>query len=129
MVKTELPKEGKNRKWPKEEKLRLVLEYLSGNVGVDNFAIQYGISKGMFWRWVDAYRRLGEQGLESVKHKHPGNPFAALHTSKSLSEVERLRLLVAKQEIEIERLKKGYYVKGDGANKVFVSISDVSSKL
>lgn len=129
MVKTKLPRVGKNRKWPKEEKLRLVLEYLNGNVGVDNFAIQAGISKGMFWRWVDAYRRLGEQGLESVKHKPPGNPFAALHTSKSLSEVERLRLLVAKQEIEIERLKKGYYVKGGGTNKGFVSISDVSSKL
>ena len=27
---------------------------------------------------------------------------------KSLSEVERLRLLVAKQEVEIARLKKGY---------------------
>lgn len=38
---------------------------------------------------------------------HNGNPYAALHRSKSLSEVDRLRLLVAKQEVEIARLKKG----------------------
>ncbi len=34
------------------------------------------------------------------------NPFAALHVSKNLPEVERLRLMVAKLEIENERLKK-----------------------
>ena len=39
------------------------------------------------------------------EHKgHPGNPFAALHVSKNLPEVERLRLMVAKLEIENERL-------------------------
>ena len=59
---------------------------------------------------------------------HPGNPFAALHTSKSLSELERLRLIVAKLEIENERLKKGYWVEGVGANKVFVTESDKSTK-
>ena len=32
-----------------------------------------------------------------------GNLYAALHTSKSLSEVERLGLIVAKQELEIVR--------------------------
>ncbi len=31
---------------------------------------------------------------------------AALHTSKKISEVERLHLIVAKQEVEIARLKK-----------------------
>lgn len=129
MINTGLTRMGKNRKWPKEEKLRLVLDYLNGNVGVNNFAKKAGISKGMFWRWIDTYRRFGEQGLDPVKHKASGNPFAALHTSKSLSEEDRLRLLVAKQEIEIERLKKGYYVKGDGTNKEFVTINDVSLKL
>ena len=40
-------------------------------------------------------------------HKdHPGNKFASLHISKNLSEVEKLRLIVAKLEIENERLKR-----------------------
>ena len=58
----------------------------------------------------------------------PGNKFAALHRSKNLSELERLRLQVAKQEIEIARLKKGYWVKGVGANKEYVIGQDVSTK-
>ena len=60
--------------------------------------------------------------------RHPGNPFAALHVSKNLSELERLRLMVAKLEIENERLKKGYWVEGVGANKAFVTGPDKSTK-
>ena len=45
-----------------------------------------------------------------------------------MNETEMLRLLVAKQEIEIERLKKGYIVKGVGANKEFVTTNNVSLK-
>lgn len=123
------PNGGKNRKWTKEEKLNLVLKYINGSEGASKTAKNAGISKGMFWTWIEKYREFGEEGLEPVKHKNSGNHFAALHTSKSLSEEERLRLLVAKQEIEIERLKKGYIVKGDGANKEFVTTKDVSSKL
>jgi hypothetical protein len=37
-------------------------------------------------------------------------------------------LLVAKQEVEIARLKKGYYVEGVGANKVFVTGKDKNTK-
>ena len=48
---------------------------------------------------------------------------------KSLSEVERLRLLVAKQEVEIARLKKGYWVEGVGANKEYVTGKGKTTKL
>ena len=59
---------------------------------------------------------------------HPGNRFSALHSSKSLSEEEKLKLLVEKLEIENERLKKGYTVKGVGANKEFVTTKDLNSR-
>ena len=52
--------------------------------------------------WVKRYLQDGEDALEP----HNGNPYAALYRSKNLPEVERLRLLVAKQEVEIARLKK-----------------------
>jgi hypothetical protein len=39
-----------------------------------------------------------------------------------------LKLIVAKQQIEIERLKKGYQVKGVGANKEFVSLKEMNSE-
>ena len=71
----------------------------------------------MVSHWVKRYLEDGEDALEP----HKGNPYAALHTSKSLSEVERLRLMVVKLEVENARLKKGYEVKGAGANKEYVT--------
>ena len=47
---------------------------------------------------------------------------------KSLSEVERLRLLVAKQEVEIARLKKGYWVEGVGVKKEYAAGSEKNTK-
>ena len=120
------PKGGNNRIWTKEEKLRIVLRYLDEGAGRRTLAKIEGIPHGSLCAWIKKYLIEGETGLENKKRT--GNPFSALHTSKSLSEVERLRLIVAKQEIEIERLKKGYLVKGDGANKEFVTTSDVNMR-
>ena len=60
--------------------------------------------------------------------KKTGNPFAALHTSKSLTKEERLELENLKLRIENERLKKGYQVKGVGAKKEYVSILEKNMK-
>lgn len=87
---------------------------------------EYHADRSMICKWVKKYIAEGES---SFVHKgHPGNPFAALHVSKNLSEVERLRLTVAKLEVENERLKKGYLVKGVGASKEFVTGREKSSR-
>jgi len=59
---------------------------------------------------------------------HPGNKYAALHSSRSLSEMEKLCLLVEKLQVENERLKKGYTVKGVGAAKEYVTLKDLNTK-
>ena len=74
--------------------------------------------------WVKLYN----EGLLETGRKRAGNPFAALHTSKSLSKEERLELENLKLRIENERLKKGYLVKGGGVNKEYVSISDANTR-
>ena len=69
------------------------------------------------------------EGLRSKTGKcGSGNIFSALHASKKLSEVERLKLELMKKEIEIERLKKGYMVKGAGSSKEYVPINKKNSK-
>ena len=74
-------------------------------------------------------KKYEEEGLAGLENKRkPGNIFAALHTSKTLPEAERLRLEIARLEVEIERLKKGYFVKGVGAEKAFVISKDVNLK-
>ena len=114
----------KPRKWSKEEKLKLVLLHLNDKVPLMQIEREYSVSSGLVSTWVKKYLNGGEESLVS----RSGNPYAALHTSKSLSEVDRLRLIVAKQEIEIARLKKGYWVKGVGANKEYVTGSGENTR-
>ena len=114
----------KPRKWSKEEKLKLVLLHLNEKVSLMQIEKEYSVSNGLVSTWVKKYLNGGEEALVS----RSGNPYAALHSSKSLSEVERLRLIVAKQEIEIARLKKGYWVEGVGANKEYVTGNGKSTK-
>ena len=114
----------KPRKWSKEEKLKMVLLHLNDKVPLMQIEREYSVSSGLVSTWVKKYLNGGEESLVS----RSGNPYAALHTSKSLSEVDRLRLIVAKQEIEIARLKKGYWVKGVGVNKEYVTGSGENTR-
>ncbi len=121
-----MKKGQKKRIWTPEQKLEIVQKHLEEHISVERLGKEYAADTGMICRWVKAYISGGAAGLEPKKR--PGNKFAALHRSKNLSEIERLRLLVAKQEIEIARLKKGYWVEGAGANKEYVTGQDVSMK-
>ena len=91
-----------HRKYSKEEKMRYVRLHLEDHISVRQIERDYGIGNALVSSWVKRYLQDGEDALEP----HNGNPYAALHRSKSLSGVERLRLLAAKQEVEIARLKK-----------------------
>ena len=106
-----------HRRYSKEEKQQIVKMHLDEHKSIKQIERETGIRNSLVSTWVKKYLEEGEDALEP----HNGNPYAALHTSKSLSEVERLRLIVAKQEVEIARLKKGYWVEGAGANKEYVT--------
>ena len=121
------PKGRKNRKWTNEERLKYVLLSEEEHIPVRTLAREKGIPRGTLVQWVKRYREGGIEALNPEK-LHPGNRFSALHSSKSLSENERLTLLVEKLQIENERLKKGYIVKGVGADKEFVTTKDLNSK-
>ena len=120
-------KGGKNRQWTNEERLKYVLMCEEEHIPVRTIVREEGISRGTLREWIRRYRSGGEEALNPEK-LHPGNHFSALHTSKSLSNNERLILLVEKLQIENERLKKGYTVKGVGADKEFVTTKDLNSK-
>lgn len=113
-----------HRRFSKEEKMKYVRLHLDEHMATTQIEREYGIRNTLVSEWVKRYLEDGEEALEP----HNGNPYAALDTSKSLSEVERLRLLVAKQEVEIARLKKGYWVEGAGVNKEYVTGSGKTTK-
>ena len=107
------------RVWTPEQKSEIVHKHLDDHVSVRTLEREYTADRSMICRWVKEYIAEGESAF--IPKGHPGNPFAALHTSKSLSELERLWLIVAKLEIENERFKKGYWVEGVGVNKEYVT--------
>ena len=120
------PKGGKNRIWTNEERLKYVLMCEEG-YPVKTLAKEQKIPRGTLNGWIQRYRSGGVEALNPAKLRR-GNHFAALHKNKSLSEEERLRLMVEKLQIENERLKKGYIVKGVGASKEFVTLSGKNLK-
>lgn len=115
----------KYRYWNKENKLKIVLEVLTGN-SVISVAQKYDITDGMLAGWVKKYNQYGENGLENKKK--PGNPLSKYANKKNLSQVEKLEYENMKLKIENERLKKGYFVKGDGQFVVFNMPKGKSSK-
>ena len=117
-------KGGKNRKYSYEFKLKVVKEYLEDHLSLLELEKKYDVANSVILRWVKLYN----EGLLETGRKRTGNPFSALHTSKSLSREERLELENLKLRIENERLKKGYMVKGGGADKEYVSISGANTR-
>ena len=122
------PKGGKNRKYTVEEKLSIVNMNLQDHISIIQIEKETGISDSLISAWIHKYLDNGLQGLENKKNKKSGNVYAALHTSKSLTKEERLELENMKLKIENERLKKGYLVKGVGADKEYVTFLEENMK-
>ena len=120
-------KGGNNRRWSDEERLKYVLLCEEEHFAVNYISREYDIPRGTLRGWINRYRNGGISSLNPQKMR-TGNHFAALHSSDSLSDLDRLKLIVEKLEIENERLKKGYIVKGAGAAKEYVTLKDVNSK-
>ena len=117
----------KNNMRTPEEKEKIVLEYLNSNVGYRVITRNYNINPGLFSIWISKYRDKGINGLKSSVGKHSNTQNCGKY-KRNKTEVENLKDKLLKKEIEIMRLKKGYVVKGVGAKKEYVSISDVNMK-
>ena len=109
-----------------EDKEKLVLKYFNSKVGYRRFAESNDIYPSIFCKWIRLYREKGIEGLKSKtgKASKPNNG----KYNRNKSEIEKLKEELLKKEIELRRLKKGYVVKGVGAKKEFVSISDMNIK-
>ena len=121
------PKGTKNIMRTPEEKEMWVIKYLKGEIGFKPGARMIGISHELFRQWIIKYRESGIAGLVSKvgKHSNKGNRGRPKKAQTREEELERENIIL---KIEIERLKKGYYVKGVGQKKEYVSINNRSIK-
>ena len=104
------------RYWLKEEKLKIINEVLNGKSS-EEVARKHKIAGGMIRNWIRKYCDYGEESLENKRK--PGNPLTKYSRRTELSELENLEYENMKLKIEVERLKKGYLMKGDGSVVVF----------
>lgn len=82
----------RKREWTAKQKAEKVHKHLDNHISVCTLEKEYDADRRMIGRWVKEYIAEGESAF--IPKGYPGNPFAALHVSKNLSEIERLRLMV-----------------------------------
>lgn len=114
------PKGTKNVMRSPEEKERIVRE--SYEAGLRKTVVKYRLSERLLLTWRRKYRESGIDGLKSQSGKHgSGNHLAGLWRRKAKTREEELELENLRLKIEVERLKKGYRVKGGGRKKEYVT--------
>ena len=108
------------------KKLKIVNMSLQEYKSTRQIQKETGVNKSVVNDWT---KRFIEKGIDGLKNnKKTGNKFSALYNSKKLTKEERLELENMKLKIENERLKKGYTVKGVGANKEYVIFLEKNMK-
>ena len=55
----------KRRKWSSEQKLKIVLEGLSGQIEIGKLCNKYQISQTLYYRWRDQLLSHGHQAFET----------------------------------------------------------------
>lgn len=115
-----------NRYWAKEEKIRIVLRVINHENSLSVISQEEKVNPGQLHLWVKKYLEQGEDGL--VNAKKPGSPYKGLNLKKNLSDLEKLEYENMKLRIENERLKKGYFVEGDGQIVVFNGLKNKNLK-
>lgn len=92
-------------------------------------AAKYNVPLKTFEKWITAYNKDSTVFDENkpVKYNNSTKPFEEIPDYSSMSNDELQKELM-KRDIEIARLKKGYSVKGRGAEKVYVTYSTKNMK-
>ena len=108
-----------------EEKEKIIFDYFNSGKGAMEFERESGVSRKSLWKWIKIYSSEGINGLRSMTGKIAKNKGRPKKVKTREEELEREN---ANLKIEIERLKKGYYVKGVGQRKEYVSINNRSIK-
>lgn len=119
-------KEKNNMRTPEEKEI-IVKDMLEHGFGQGTASKKYNVSESCIWNWRKKYLEKGIDGLKTNIGKSKGDN-KGLTCRKPKNREEELEIKLLKTEIELMRLKKGYVVKGVGAKKEYISISDMNMK-
>jgi len=85
----------KRRKWNSEEKLKIVLEGLSGQIEISKLCNKYQISQTIYYRWRDQLLRYGHQAFESNN--------ITKREQRLCNENQRLKQIISDLTIELKK--------------------------
>jgi len=98
-------KQASRRKFPAEEKIRIVMEGIRAEVSVSDLCRREGIHPTIYYKWLKDFMEAGKGRLRSdAKREATSNEVQELR-----QENERLKLLVADLSLENLTLKKSQY--------------------
>ncbi len=117
------PRGTKNTMRTPYEKEKILNEYFINHISLKKISEEKNIDLSLLKRWRKKYL---EKGIEGLKSKSGINSKGRLKNPKNRE--EELELKIMQLEIENARLKKGYLVKGGGAQKEYVTTFDENMK-
>jgi len=85
----------KYRKWKSQEKLKIVLEGLSGQIEISKLCSKYQVSQAQYYQWRDQLLKFGHQSFESkniTKKEH--------HLE---NEVQKLKRIIGDLTVELKK--------------------------
>lgn len=90
------------RRFSAEEKIRVVLEGLRGEIPVSELARREGISPSVYYRWSKTFLEAGKNGLTRETLRDATSD----EVRQLREENEQLKRATAEQMLEVLRLKK-----------------------
>ena len=97
------------KKYSSEEKIRIVLEGLKGEVSISELCRREGIVSNLYYRWSKDFLEAGKKRLagDSAREANTGEVQGLRREARDLKEV------VAEQALELRLLKKSMLADGD----------------
>ena len=85
----------KRRIWSSKDKLKIVLEGLSGNIQIAKLCVKYQVQQTQYYQWRDQLLRFGDQAFEQ---KNVSKKEARLE-----SEVKKLKSIIGDLTVELKK--------------------------
>jgi len=125
-------------KYTQQERIEIGRDVYTSGMSCAEAMAKYSLSHGSIERYVSMYKEAnGIKGTRSLSSENPA-PKQISNVRKTASDYDiETYMAMSKEELIDElirakvneaRAKKGYEVKGDGANKEFNSLSNKNSK-
>ena len=121
-------------KYTKEERIDIGRQVFTHELSRAEALSKYGIVKSCLDRYIHDYKVANDIPTETRAAGYPQTGYITspgssidIEAYKAMSKEELINELI-KAKVNEARAKKGYEVKGDGANKEYVSLNSRNSK-